>query len=77
MNTSIMFIYMKKRNSFFYKTLKNIKNPTLSRVSKTIRNFQTILIKEQEISHAKAPRGKSFCLNTPHSLIPLNKRKKI
>lgn len=57
-----VYLYEEKQLNFLYETLKNLKNPTLARVSRKIRNFQTILIKEQEISHASAPRGKPFCL---------------
>ena len=64
-----VYLYEDKQLDYLYNALKNIKNPTLERVTNTISKFQVKLIKEQEISHAKAPRGKKFCLESPTNII--------
>lgn len=64
-----VYLYEDKQLNFLYKLLENIKNPTLPRVAWTIKKFQKKLIKEQEISHARAPRGQKFCFQSPKDIL--------
>jgi hypothetical protein len=59
------YLYEEKQLDFLYKVLKNIKQPTITKVSSNIKKFQSRLIKEQELSHLKAPKGKPFCFTHP------------
>lgn len=56
-----VYLYEEKQIDSLYKVLRNIKKPTLLNVTSTIQKFNLRLVKEQELSHASAPRGKPFC----------------
>lgn len=70
-----VYLYEERQLHYLYNVLKNLEKPTLTRVAKTIKNFQRMLIQEQELSHVSAPRGKSFCLRNTNSFQYLKNRK--
>lgn len=72
-----VYLYEDKQLDYLYKVLEKIKRPTLERVTHTIRQFQRRLIKEQEISHANAPKGTKFCFETPMDIIRHYKPKRL
>ncbi len=64
-----VYLYEDNQLDNLYKLLRNIKHPTIERVSYAIRKFQKKLIEEQEISHANAPKGTKFCSENPKDII--------
>ena len=57
-------LYEDKQLDSLYQGLSNIKNTNFKNINSYIRKFHMKLVKEQEISHASAPKGKTFCIKT-------------
>ena len=56
-----VYLYEEKQLTVLYTMLGRIKRPTVRNISTVIKNFQEKMVKEQEISHSNAPKGKPFC----------------
>ena len=63
-----VFLYEEKQLISLYQGLSKIKNTSLDNITSYIKKFHMKLVKEQELSHASAPKGITFCIKSEMNL---------